>query len=238
VAYAYGQITTTSTGWDNLQAANCDSISRWDKKTPRKGTLMDEHNHNTSYVEGMTNIPQRTIQEYVKTFRDHFSERARQTVKGRRFLPADIEKLQLIKRLRAERVPDDEIKAYLSGKAELPVKLAHQYKAREVQEMTAHSLELFGRAEYILERSEQNIADASNTLAAAKRELMQARQEAQALRNQLNRIEGTLAKFREWQIFVMKAEPDFNPYKQEDPNEPMPEITAEKKPGFLSKILK
>jgi DNA-binding transcriptional MerR regulator len=234
VPYGYGQETTISRRWDILQTEIVIAYARWDDYKPQttEKDTMNDYELNTSYVSGMTKIPQRTIQEYIKTFRDHFSERARQTVKGRRFLPADIDKLQLIKRLRAERVTDDEIKSYLSGEAKLPEKLAHQFKDSEIKDMAAHSLEIFGRAEYVLEQSEKQINQAHDTLSAAQRELMQTRQEIQVFRNQLNRVEGTLEKFRQWQLFVMKADPLFNPYAKDDPGEPMPE-----KKGIIGKLL-
>lgn len=184
---------------------------------------MTDYDYSTSTVSGMTLIPIKTIQAYVSDFREYFSAKAGQAKKGRRFLPADVDKLQIIKRLRAERVTDDEIKKYLSGENELPFKLAHQFNDREIKDMARHSIEIFGRAEYVLEQSEKQIIEGDKTLSAAQRELTQTRQELQAFRNQLNRFEGTLEKFRQWQLFVMKAEPFFNNALPQDAAEPLPE---------------
>jgi DNA-binding transcriptional MerR regulator len=197
---------------------------------------MTDYNYPTAYVSGMTQIPIRTIQEYVSTFRKHFSQDAGKPQKGRRFLPADVDKLFAIKRLRNERIPDDEIKKYLSGEIELPFKLAHQFSTKEVMDMAAHSLEFFDRAQKILEEADEKIHDAKLMEKNAQDVLKQARNEIQAMRNQLSQANNTLGKFRDWQLFMMRLDPAFNPYTQDDPNEPMPEIRQEKK-GLFEKIL-
>lgn len=183
---------------------------------------MNDYDFNTSYVSGMTKIPPRTIQEYVSTFRDHFSPKAAQQVKGRRFLPADIDKLQLIKRLRAERATDEEIKGFLSGEVNLPEKLAHQFSDREIKDMAAHSLEIFERANNAMEKSGENLYDAKRMIVEAQKIQQQTRLEIQAFRNQINSFDRTLGKFRDWQLYMMKLDPDFNPYVQEEQAEPLP----------------
>jgi len=197
---------------------------------------MTDHNYPTAYVSGMTKIPIRTIQDYVTTFRKYFSEQAGQPKKGRRFLPADVEKLHVIKRLRSERIPDDEIEKYLSGEIELPFKMAHQFSTAEVMDMAAHSLEIFENAQEILEDAEERIHDAKLMEKSAQDLLKQTRLEIQAMRNQLAEANKTLGKFRDWQLFMMRLDPAFNPYTQNDPNEPMPEIKQEKK-GLLRNLL-
>ena len=197
---------------------------------------MTDYNHSTAYVSGMTQIPIRTIQEYVNTFRKHFSDRAGQTKKGRRFLPADVDKLHVIKRLRNERTPDDVIEKYLSGEIELPFKLAHQFSTKEVMNMAANSLEIFGRAQKILEEADEKIYDVKQMEKSAQDVLRQARNEIQAMRNQLSEANRTMGKFRDWQLFMMRLDPAFNPYTQDDHSEPMPEIKQEKK-GLFQKFL-
>jgi DNA-binding transcriptional MerR regulator len=188
---------------------------------------MNDFEFTTQYVSGMTKIPVRTIQVYVSAFREFFSEKAAQPVKGRRFLSADIDKLQTIQRLRAERIQDDEIKQILAG--ELPFKLSHQFSEVEIKNMAAHSLEIFGHANKALDKVEEVLNDATRTQSEARNLLEQNRQEMQSIRNQLNRIEQTLQKFRDWQLFVMRYDPALNPYDDE-PN-------TEKGKGLFGKLL-
>lgn len=192
---------------------------------------------NSAYVAGMTRIPQRTIREYVSAFRGHFSATAGQATKGRRFTAADIAKLQTIQRLRRERWQDDQIAQALAGEIELP-QLAHQFDPGELLKVAANGLELNSHTNALIEQAQEEQARNRDLLITAQRTLQQCRNENQALKNQLDEIKLQLKLFKEWQIYVMGREPDFNNYKPDDPKEPMPEITAEKKPGFLSKILK
>jgi DNA-binding transcriptional MerR regulator len=195
---------------------------------------MIDYEYSTAYVSGMTKIPQRTIQEYVSAFRKYFSNQAGQNKKGRRFLPGDVDKLHAIKRLRSERIPDDEIEKYLSGELKLTFKMAHQFSTKEVMDMAAHSMEIFDRAEKMLEKANEQIYDAKAMQRESKETLTQARNEITAIRNQLNRIETILHKFREWQGFVMKEEPAFDMYTNNDPREPLAqEMPREKKRGFF-----
>lgn len=192
---------------------------------------------NSAYVAGMTRIPQRTIREYVSAFRGHFSATAGQTTKGRRFTAADIAKLQTIQRLRRERWQDDQIAQALAGEIELP-QLAHQFDHGELLKVAANGLELNSHTNALIEQAQEEQARNRDLLIQAQRTLQQCRNENQALKNQLDEIKLQLELFKKWQIYVMQREPDFNNYKKDDPNEPMPEIAAEKKTGFLSKILK
>lgn len=195
---------------------------------------MTDYDYSTGYVSGMTRIPIRTIQEYVSTFRKHFSQEAGQTKKGRRFMPADVEKLHLIKRLRSEHTADDLIEKYLTGEIEPPFKMAHQFTTAEIMEMAAHSLEYYDAAQKILETAEERLHDATLTDKAAQDTLRQARNEITAMRNQLAEANRTMAKFRDWQLFMMRLDPAFNPYTQDDPNEPLAQaMPQEKKRGLF-----
>lgn len=187
---------------------------------------------NSAYVAGMTRIPQRTIREYVSAFRGHFSATAGKATKGRRFTAADIAKLQTIQRLRRERWQDDQIAQALAGEIELP-QLAHQFDPGELLKVAANGLELNSHTNALIEQAQEEQARNRDLLIQAQRTLQQCRNENQALKNQLDEIKLQLKLFKEWQIYVMGREPDFNNYKKDDPNEPMPEITAEKKPGLF-----
>lgn len=197
---------------------------------------MTDYNHSTDYVAGMTGIPQRTIQEYISAFRKYFSDQAGQAKKGRKFLPSDVDKLFLIKRLRNERTPDDVIEKYLSDEIELPFKLAHQFSTKEVMDMAANSLEFYTAAQKILDEADEKIYDAKLMEKNARELLIQARNEMTATRNQLNNAWQEVRKFRDWQKFVMQTEPDFDMYKQDDPNEPLAqEMPREKKRGWFER---
>ena len=178
----------------------------------------------------MTKIPIKTIQEYVSSFREHFSDKAGQAKKGRRFLPADIDRLQTIKRLRSARIPDEEIKQILAG--EIPFKLAHQFNEDEVKNMAAHSLEIYEQAKSMLEEVNDIVAKTKTMIAGMIQLQTQVKQENQSVKNEVQVVMRELVKFRQWQLFVMKFDPELNPYKPEDPNEPIAEMQNEKKSIF------
>jgi len=158
--------------------------------------------YHTRTVEGMTDIPIRTIQDYVRDFRDHFSEDARKPTKGRRFTPRDIDILQIIRRLRNERMPDEEIRKVLSGEVEL--KLAHQFDDTEVKNIAANALEYFANANDALRRANRLIENANAQIEQLQKERGIIQQEYRNLREKVDR-------FKEWQLFVMKEIPELNP---------------------------
>lgn len=163
--------------------------------------------YQTRTVEGMTNIPIRTIQDYVRDFRDHFSETARIKSKGRRFTPADVDILQTIKRLRGERVADEEIRKVLSG--EVPLKLAHQFNEAQVKDFAANAVEYFENANNALWRANQLVKEANAKIAQLEQERELLRKDYRALRDRVDR-------FKNWQVFVMKEIPELNPYLESD----------------------
>lgn len=162
--------------------------------------------YQTRTVEGMTRIPIRTIQDYVRDFRDHFSETARQKAKGRRFTDADVDKLQTIQRLRADRVPDEEIRKVLSG--EVTLKLAHQFSETEVKNFAANALEYFENANDALRRANRLVSD-------ARAQIDQLQKEKELLRADYRALRERVDQFKQWQIFVMKEIPELNPQAQE-----------------------
>lgn len=169
-------------------------------------------------VEGMTRIPIRTIQDYVRGFRDHFSETARKPSKGRRFTPADVDILQTIQRLRAERVQDEEIRKVLTG--EIPLKLAHQFDEVQIKDFAANALEYFEDASHTLAKADQLIKDARAQIAELNNEKKLLQSDYRALRD---RVDG----FKKWQIFVMKEIPELNPYD---------ESKAKSDKGFVNRL--
>lgn len=175
--------------------------------------------YHTRTVEGMTRIPMRTIQAYVREFRDYFSESARKPSKGRRFTPADVDILQTIKRLRAERVPDEEIRKVLTG--EVPLKLAHQFDEAQIKDFAANALEYFEDASHTLAKADHLIKDARAQIAELNNEKKLLQADYRALRDRVDR-------FKEWQIFVMKEIPELNPYDE-----------SKEKPGkgFVNRLL-
>ncbi|MDL1911837.1 MerR family transcriptional regulator [Chloroflexi bacterium CFX6] len=157
-------------------------------------------------VEGMTGIPMRTIQAYIHDFREFFSEEARKPSKGRRFTDADIDKLQTIQRLRADRVPVEEIRKVLSG--EVTLKLAHQFSETEVKNFAANALEYFENANDALRKANQVIRE-------ARAEIEQLQKEKELLRADYRALRDRVDQFKKWQIFVMKEIPELNPHDLE-----------------------
>ncbi len=175
--------------------------------------------YQTRTVEGMTRIPIRTIQDYVREFRDYFSETARQPSKGRRFTDGDIDKLQTIQRLRADRVRDEEIRKVLSG--EVTLKLAHQFNENEVKDFAARALEYFENANDTLRRAKQLVRNANAQLEQLEKEKELLRSDYRVLRD---RVDG----FKKWQIFVMQEIPELNPHDE----------ASDKSKGILSGLFR
>lgn len=160
---------------------------------------MDNKTYNTSQVSGMTGIPIRTIQAYVKDFRECFSELARQRAKGRRFTDQDVQNLFTIKRARNQRMADEEIKDMLSGKKSMP--LASKYNDQDIKDMAINAAESLDRALAIQRRLTESIEPLKISNGNAWRKIKQ--------------LESTVNKLHEWQTFMMKKYPDFNPWLEE-----------------------
>lgn len=172
---------------------------------------MIDNQYSTGQASGITRIPIRTMQAYVKDFREFFSEDASKPAKGRRFTDADIDKLQTVQRLRAERVPDEEIRKVLTG--EKPLKLAHQFTENEVKEFAARALEYFENADDALQRAYQLVKEAKGKITQLEQEREQLRADYRALRDRVDRVQ-------EWQRFVMKEVPELNPHDLEAQEKP------------------
>lgn len=184
-----------------------------------------DNNYSTGQVSGMTRIPIRTIQDYVKDFRENFSEAARQPSKGRRFIDADIDTILTIKRLRWERTSDDDIRKVLSG--EIEIKLAHQYKDDEIKKMAANSLEVFEAAMQTLKQFDKLAAENQKTIDRLAQENYQLREDNKAWKS---RVE----KLHEWQLWVMTNFEELNPAIFESEN---PQEQDKRKKSFFSKLL-
>lgn len=182
---------------------------------------MIEIQYSTGQASGITRIPIRTMQDYVKSFREFFSEEARQPSKGRRFTDPDIDKLLTIQRLRAERFPDEDIRKVLAG--EVPLKLAHQYNEAEIKKMAANALENYESAVETFETCQKMIVEVRSSLAQVEEENRQLHADNKAWKARVN-------KLHEWQLYVMKNFPELNPYDQESKPEP---ITQEKPKGLF-----
>lgn len=171
---------------------------------------MDNKTYNTSQVSGMTGIPIRTIQAYVKDFREYFSELARQRAKGRRFTDQDIQNLLTIKRARNQRMADEEIKDILSGKKSMP--LASKYNDQDIKDMAVNAAESLDRSLAIQKRLIESIEPLKISNGNAWRKI--------------NQLESTVNKIHEWQTFMMKKYPAFNPWLEEQRNA-MEKLAAE-----------
>ena len=188
--------------------------------------MMDK-TYSTAHVSGMTGIPIRTIQDYVKDFRDRFSETARQPSKGRRFTDADIKILHTIRRARHERIPDDDIRKIISGEIDLP--LAQEYNEDDIKQMVINASVNLERAIKLMESFEEDIEH-------MKRANGRMWNDVHTLKEEVNAMKTRMDNFREWQIFMMKNFTDFNPFV--DTKDPEQEATRqeakpEKKQGLI-----
>lgn len=78
----------------------------------------------TGQVKYRTHIPPGTIQRYIKTFAEHFSEAARVPDKSRRYTEDDVQKINIIRKMYQTHAAEHEISAALAGVIEshaLPV---------------------------------------------------------------------------------------------------------------------
>ncbi len=186
--------------------------------------MMDTQ-YSTGQASGITAIPIRTIQAYVKDFREFFSEEASQPSKGRRFTDPDIDKLQTIKRLRAERVPDDEIRQVLTG--EVPLKFSHQYNEAELKKFAANLAENFDSVMQSLEASQKMLEETQAAIYAMREENRQLREDNKTWKERVHHL-------REWQLYMMKTFKEFNPLEE---LEPITQEEQEKPKGLLGKLL-
>ena len=184
--------------------------------------MMDK-TYSTATVYGMTTIPIRTIQDYVKDFRDCFSEAARQPSKGRRFNDLDIKRLLTIKRLRSERFTDDEIRKVFSG--EIPLPLVNEYNDNDTKQMAVNAIQNMQIAIKLTQDCEAMLAENQKAMA-------QMRSENERLRNDFSAVKSRVERMREWQIFVMQTDPTLNPYEDKFPEQEPAEKT-EKKPSLF-----
>jgi len=185
--------------------------------------MMDK-TYSTAQVDGMTSIPTRTMQGYVKDFRDCFSETARQPSKGRRFTDADIKTLLTIKRARSQRITDDDIRKIISGEINYP--LAQEYKDDDIKQMAVSASENLKRAMLINDYSEEMIAHAKASMTTMQNEI-------QKMQEEFNVLKSRVDKFKEWQIFVMKTDSLFNPYTDKEPAQDA-KPTDKKRVGFMN----
>jgi DNA-binding transcriptional MerR regulator len=186
--------------------------------------------YNTSQVSGMTGIHVRTMQDYVQSFRENFSEAARQPSKGRRFTDADIKTLLTIKRARSQRISDEDIKKIFSGEIVLP--LAQEYNDDDIKQIALNAIESFKRAELLTENCEAMIVNMQKSSSTLWNKVRQ-------LETEVNTLKSRADHFREWQIFMMKEYPKFNPYADtKDPaQEPATQaVKLEKRTGFFEAL--
>lgn len=76
---------------------------------------MTEKELTTGETSGITGIPIKTIQHYIKSYPEGFSETARQPNRGRRYSLRDIKTLLIIRNMRSHREPPDKIREAITG---------------------------------------------------------------------------------------------------------------------------
>lgn len=162
---------------------------------------MDNKTDNTSRVSGLTGIPIRTIQDYVRDFRDQFSEGARQRSKGRQFTDADRKTLLTIKRARSERIPDEEIRKIISGESVLP--LANEYNEQDIKKMVIQTCERFDLVMTVTENYESFLTEAKEAFAKLK-------EDNHRMRDEITTLKTTLESIRKWRVHVMTTDPGLN----------------------------
>lgn len=151
--------------------------------------------YTSGQVSGMTDIPIRTIQDYVSAFRDCFSELARQPSKSRRFNDQDIKNLFTIKRARSQRYSDDEIRQIFSGEIILP--LASEYNENDIKQMSINANERLSRAIEL----EGIIQKQVNSLSKM----------VWAMDGTVKTFKGDLDHLLAWQKHMKSYDKDFNP---------------------------
>lgn len=102
----------------------------------------------TGKVLGLARLKLSTVQRYVKTFNEFFSEAARIPTRGRRFTGEDVKKLLLIKHLYSLRETKANIAKALSGEKELPAVAWFEFE--DMFEIATRATQAADRAEEIL----------------------------------------------------------------------------------------
>ena len=92
-----------------------------------------------SEVIAMTRLSGAAINRYVREFRPYFTPRARQPKSGRRYTPQDVQKLLIIRHLKAERKGRANIEAALQDDL-LPLYIA-RYEIDDVTVLIANARE-------------------------------------------------------------------------------------------------
>lgn len=76
---------------------------------------MENKLYTTGEAVGMTRVPLKSIQRYIKLFPDGFSEAARITSRGRRYTGGDLKAVLLIRHLNGRNATREKISAALAG---------------------------------------------------------------------------------------------------------------------------
>ena len=100
---------------------------------------MPENLFTRSEVIAMTRLSGAKIARYVRQYRHHFTPRAGQPKRGRRYTPQDVQKLLLIRHLKAERKDREVIEAALQDDL-LPLYVA-RYEIDDVTLLIAKARE-------------------------------------------------------------------------------------------------
>jgi DNA-binding transcriptional MerR regulator len=168
---------------------------------------MTDKTYSTGQVSGMTEIPIRTMQDYVKSFREFFSEAARKTAKGRHFTELDIKRLLIIKRARSQRIQDEEIKKIFTGESYWP--LATEYQQDDVKRMAVNAYESFQRAAHLIEVCDKMVTE-------TEQRVIEIQAVIAGWEEKYNGMAKELAELHAWKIHVMKTDPTLNPYIDKD----------------------
>jgi DNA-binding transcriptional MerR regulator len=186
---------------------------------PKENFHMTDKTYSTAQVSGMLDMPIRTIQGYVHDLRDCFSETARKPAKGRQFTDADIKILLTIRRARAMRMTDDEIRKIISGEVSLP--LAQEYSEADIKNIAVSAYEK-------LEITAQFLNTCNETMTNIRTSSGRLWQTVRVLQEENAKLIKQVEQLRNWQLHMMKVDPDFNPYdNQRELQKEFEETTAQ-----------
>lgn len=178
--------------------------------------------YSTGQVSGMTSIPIRTIQNYVRELRDCFSESANKPLKGRQFTNLDIKRLRVIKQARAQKMSDEDIRKIFSGELYWP--LMNEYDNEAAKEMILNAQETYDRAVKLVECAERWVIEVNDKVARTQDAIEELRTGQASIRENIKEL-------LKWRMFMWKVDRMFNPYDQEE-REKAKELMPKKKSIF------
>lgn len=160
--------------------------------------MTQETTFTTGQASGITGIKLYSVQYYVKTYREYFSPGAAQPKQGRRFIPDDISKLLLIRRMYFEKCSTESIRAALSGQ---PKTTTQEYTTLDVISLVEAARQYAEAARRDTKEAARQRQEAESILTSAEHVLKKINNmvysgQAQDIMNRLEKLEKEIRRIK------------------------------------------